>query len=79
MRGLARLVSYFVLFPFTLAVVFFTMRTAKDRGSDAERLLPLVRGNPERPKPKTGALTPAGKLPSVRGYPERPVGSRPRL
>jgi len=48
--GLARLVCYIVLFTFALVVFFLTMRTAKDRGSDAGRLLPFVRGNPERPE-----------------------------
>ena len=48
--GLARLVYYFAPFTLALVVVFLTMRTAKARGSDAERLPPFVRENPERPE-----------------------------
>ena len=48
--GFARLVYYIALFTLALVVVLLTMRTAKDRGSDAERLPPFVRGNPERPE-----------------------------
>ena len=46
----ARLAYYIALFLFALSVVFLTMWMAKDRGSDAERLPPSVRGNPERPE-----------------------------
>jgi len=42
--------SYFVFIAPALVAVFSTLRWAKDRGSDAGRRLPSVRGNPERPK-----------------------------
>ena len=47
---LVRFAYYIALFTLALFIVFLTMWTAKDRGSDAERLPPLVRGNPERPE-----------------------------
>jgi len=45
-----RLAYYIAFFTFALFAFFLTTRTAKDRGSDAERPLPPVRGNPERPE-----------------------------
>ena len=42
--------GYVVLVNLALLADFLTMRTAKDRGSDAGRRLLPVRGNPERPE-----------------------------